>query len=368
MPRLVPWFAACAVACAHAPSVPAPGPAAHGAEVRRVYDDASLGYELELPNDRRFRPGGGDAVAAVGDDGTVVRVFPLFVAGPVDAAACWSRLADRGLLPAGLTAAPADGPDLSRRGPEGLDRDHGRRAYLQVYPRKEDCLVLAVEAPAATEAERAALASAARMAAGSFHPREPAPALRPLLAFEAGFQLIDGDEPVAALAKFEEALRLDPQLDKAHLGAGLAAFFAGKGYEKTAVAHLEKAVARRADSDTPEGNAFEDRQYREALMDLGLSYAALKDYASARQKLLEASSRFPDDAVVAYNFACVLAQSGEADEALYQLGGALGRDPSLAAHARDDEDLASLHDRPQFQRLMAQAPPGAPASPAPPGN
>jgi tetratricopeptide (TPR) repeat protein len=74
--------------------------------------------------------------------------------------------------------------------------------------------------------------------------------------------------------------------------------------------------------------------------------------AEARTLLLDALERYEDKSVLLYNLACAEAMLGETDEALKHLQGAIELQPDAAEWARDDHDLASLHDDPRFTELV----------------
>jgi tetratricopeptide (TPR) repeat protein len=76
------------------------------------------------------------------------------------------------------------------------------------------------------------------------------------------------------------------------------------------------------------------------------------DRDRARDVLEEGLGTFPDSAAIHYEFACLEATGGGRAAALERLREAIARDPEIAAHAREDEDLASLRDDPQFAALV----------------
>ena len=57
---------------------------------------------------------------------------------------------------------------------------------------------------------------------------------------------------------------------------------------------------------------------------------------------------------VGYDYACVLALSGSPRAALHHLKRALELDPTLARLAKEDPDLASLRNNPEFQSLITR--------------
>jgi len=350
-PKAVLVSALLAAACAHAPPAPVPAaPAAHN----RLLRDEGLGFELELPPEGEFRPGDGtDNVVALAADGTLVRVFAEHFAAPPQPHACWERLMAR--LPDDLALRPRDADELAAQAPGGLVRGRGRLLHVRPLPRGDSCVVVAVEGPQASRLREAT----APLALATLRVRAPSEAVRHRLDWDAAGQLFDAGEHRAALARFEKILAAEPDAPRARLGAGLAAFFAGEAYAPAAAAHLERLVAAA-------GKGADPSVRRDALMYLGLSYAAMKEYARAAARLGELVAREPEDAVALYNFACVLALSGDAEEAVWNLKAALARDPALRGQARDDRDFDSLHPRTDWPQIVgAEAAGGAAAGSAP---
>ena len=72
------------------------------------------------------------------------------------------------------------------------------------------------------------------------------------------------------------------------------------------------------------------------------------DYAGAKQVMLEAVERRPDEAVFLYNLACAEARLGERDAAIGHLREAAEKEERYAATAQTDEDLESIRDDPRF--------------------
>lgn len=336
-------------ACAHAPAAPAssepsvpPEPPARGAFV-----DSALGYSLSLPAELGFSAPERGSITAVNADGVVVRVLPVFLSTEATIERCWARVGPR--------VFELDAAGLVRTAERGFDREGGRRTFPSVHVRGEACLLLVVDGPGRDEGERSRLERCAQVARATFRVLEPDPGARGLLALEAGFQLLDAKEDAVAMERFERALQLDPSLQQAHFGAGIAAFQAGKGFEAKAIEHLEAALAQRSSEQEEEVEAPAAGLIRDALVDLGLAYLQARNLAASKARMLEASVRYPEDAVVLYNLACLHAIAGEADEAIYQLRSAFARDEALREHARTDEDLASLRDRSDFRALVATA-------------
>jgi len=77
-----------------------------------------------------------------------------------------------------------------------------------------------------------------------------------------------------------------------------------------------------------------------------------KDPAAAREVINEGRSEHPQSAAILYSLACLEATEGKHDEALAALGEAVELDPSVADWAREDEDLRSLRELPEFKALV----------------
>ena len=79
------------------------------------------------------------------------------------------------------------------------------------------------------------------------------------------------------------------------------------------------------------------------------------DYAGAKQVMLEAVERRPDEAVFLYNLACAEARLGERDAAIEHLLAAAEKEERFAETAQTDEDLESLRDDPRFPASPREA-------------
>jgi tetratricopeptide (TPR) repeat protein len=75
----------------------------------------------------------------------------------------------------------------------------------------------------------------------------------------------------------------------------------------------------------------------------------------ARAILEEGLSARPESATLHYNLACLEAIQGQVEEALGSLRRALELRPEVAQWAREDEDLASLRGRSEFEELVGRA-------------
>lgn len=76
------------------------------------------------------------------------------------------------------------------------------------------------------------------------------------------------------------------------------------------------------------------------------------DPARARQILQEGLDRFPDNASLHYNLACLEALSGRRDEAIASLERAIQQRPEARDWARKDSDLESVRDDERFRALI----------------
>jgi tetratricopeptide (TPR) repeat protein len=319
---------------------------AGGGSPRQTLGEPLRGWSLELPADGHFVPSAREGEVARSTSGVVVRVTSEHFASAPDANACWGRLLVR--LRERLPSEARSPQALEAAGRRGFEVA-GHRRYLSVSTRERECLVLEVGGADGTPG----LASAAVMAAETFSVRSPSTEAGPRIAAEAGMQLFDLGEHSAAADRFEEALVADPDDPQLQLAAGVAAYFAGPTQAPRAVAHLERALALRGEAER-RGAGIEENRLRNALMYLGLAQSSLKAYGRAIDRLAELVTRYPDDSVGRYNFACVLALAGDSDGALANLGEALRREPGLAEHARDDEDLVSLRARPEWPAIVNQ--------------
>nr|MCU0874252.1 hypothetical protein [Pirellulaceae bacterium] len=96
--------------------------------------------------------------------------------------------------------------------------------------------------------------------------------------------------------------------------------------------------------------AWSDEQrtrYRDALKQL-----ADKEYATAAQTLVELSEARPTMPHLWYNLACARARQDKADEAMQALTQAVSVGWSDATHILDDDDLTTLRQREDFQKLV----------------
>lgn len=97
----------------------------------------------------------------------------------------------------------------------------------------------------------------------------------------------------------------------------------------------------------PRGGAFVPSSWEDSY------FAAEKhrhsgDYDAMVAELSDGLGRHPDDPAMLYDLACAEARAGRPEDALDHLRRALGLKPEWADHARGDEDLVSLRERPDW--------------------
>jgi tetratricopeptide (TPR) repeat protein len=78
-----------------------------------------------------------------------------------------------------------------------------------------------------------------------------------------------------------------------------------------------------------------------------------KDYDGALEACHEALGKFPGNALILYNVACMESLLGRSDEALETLRTAIEAYPSFRDNARDDDDFAPLREDPRFVELLS---------------
>jgi tetratricopeptide (TPR) repeat protein len=78
-----------------------------------------------------------------------------------------------------------------------------------------------------------------------------------------------------------------------------------------------------------------------------------KDYDGAMAECNKALAKYPGNALVLYNIACLQNLQGKPDEALATLQTAVDSWPAYKEYATKDEDFASLYDDPRFKELVA---------------
>ena len=215
------------------------------------------------------------------------------------------------------------------------------------FARGSDCLMLQVSGPRGEAFGDKVFDSATR----TFKVHALAPEQQREVDLLAGMGFLERREPGAALDRFEALAAREPAFAKAHFGALMAAFELGPEAYARGLPHGKAALKSERDL-TPE-------QRQLALRAVGVMQLAENQVKDASETLAELVVRAPDLAEAQYNYACALARLGERRQALDHLRTAIKLDGDLAGHARDDEDLKSLRNTPEFQDLTRNPPQSA---------
>jgi tetratricopeptide (TPR) repeat protein len=77
-----------------------------------------------------------------------------------------------------------------------------------------------------------------------------------------------------------------------------------------------------------------------------------EDYEGALAACHVALEKFPGNALILYNVACMQSMLGRGDEALETLRGAVEKWPRFKENAQKDDDFASLREDPRFVELV----------------
>jgi tetratricopeptide (TPR) repeat protein len=77
-----------------------------------------------------------------------------------------------------------------------------------------------------------------------------------------------------------------------------------------------------------------------------------QDYEGALAACHVALEKFPGNALILYNVACMQSMLGRGDEALATLGTAIDKWPRFKENAQGDDDFASLREDPRFLELV----------------
>jgi mannose-6-phosphate isomerase-like protein (cupin superfamily) len=77
-----------------------------------------------------------------------------------------------------------------------------------------------------------------------------------------------------------------------------------------------------------------------------------KDYEGALAACHVALEKFPGNALILYNIACMQSMLGHGDEALDTLRSAVEGWPQFKENAREDDDFASIREDPRFLELV----------------
>ncbi|HUJ24838.1 MAG TPA: tetratricopeptide repeat protein, partial [Myxococcales bacterium] len=212
------------------------------------------------------------------------------------------------------------------------------------FARGADCLVLHVTSPKDDDFGDRTFATAAK----SFQVLAMPEDRQREVDLLAGMAFLERREPAAALDRFEALTAREPDNAKAHFGALMAGFELGPEAYARALPH--GMIALRSERDlTPE-------QRQLALRAVGVMQLAQNQVRAAADTLSELVVRQPDLAEGQYNYACALARLGDSKGAIDHLTAAVKLDADLAAHAKDDDDLKSLHGQPAFDQIISSNP------------
>jgi tetratricopeptide (TPR) repeat protein len=119
----------------------------------------------------------------------------------------------------------------------------------------------------------------------------------------------------------------------------------------------EHRVAHASEPDTlvlavgAEAKRFDPSVWEYAFRAYGLWKLGRRD--EARRAIAEGLERYPDNARLQYDLACLESLGGNGDEALLLLGKAVAADPQTAEWALDDSDFDSVRDDPRFASALA---------------
>ena len=339
-------FAALALflaACAHAPAKPAaqaaaPPPKSDTVEVQ----DAIHGVRYSLPPPADIWQVSREG-AARSTSGSEAEVTQFALGKAARAAQCRdqarSKLSPKNIGTEALREETTGDSPVSWMFTSGPPAAPVRNRWA-FFPRGADCLVLHVTSSRDDPFGDRTFATAAK----SFQVL-PLPEERQReVDLLAGMGFLERRDPGAALDRFEALTAREPDNAKAHFGALMAGFELGPEAYARALPH--GAVALKSEREL----TSEQRQL--ALRAVGVMQLAQNQLRAAADTLAELVVRQPDLAEGQYNYACALARLGDAKGAIDHLSAAVKLDSDLAAHARDDEDLKSLHGQPAFDRLI----------------
>jgi len=109
--------------------------------------------------------------------------------------------------------------------------------------------------------------------------------------------------------------------------------------------HLNACSQQLERGGTQFKSAEEHYDYAVSLMNLG-------DYVGAREHIEKLGKQNPKADYVAYGLAALDCLTGHIEDALRNLGRAVGLNPSLRFQARNDSDFQNLAEDPRFTELL----------------
>lgn len=146
------------------------------------------------------------------------------------------------------------------------------------------------------------------------------------------------EDTEAALTAYRTTLAQNPDYAEAHVN--MANVYLVDGRYDSAIVHYRQALGR-------------NHELREAYYNLAEVLHALDRDTEAAAVYLEFAQALPQDPTPYYNLACIYALQGRRDASLAWLRRGLDRlDVATLENARQDADLALLHEDPEFVKLL----------------
>lgn len=155
----------------------------------------------------------------------------------------------------------------------------------------------------------------------------------------------DGQEELYAVVQGSATFTLDGEEIEAPQGTIV---FVQPGTKRQAVATSDETIVlaiggRRGEAYRPPPGA--------ELHDFFEHYNA-KDYEGALAACHVALEKYPGNALILYNIACMQSMLGRSDEALATLGTAVEGWPKFKENAQKDDDFAAIREDPRFVLLV----------------